>query len=79
MGKKPQGNMTMPFTGRIVRRNEAKTVGQRLLDLPAMHASSAIQSQGRIVEQDDDGAIVEVTCGCGKVLHLHCRYAAPAG
>lgn len=52
--------------------------GQRLLDLPATHASPSVQPQGRIVEQDDDGAIVEVTCNCGKVLHLYCKYAAAA-
>jgi len=69
----------MRSAGRIVKRKEVKVAGQRRLDLPAPHASPSVEPQGRIVEQDDDGAIVEVTCSCGKVLHLQCKYAAPGG
>jgi hypothetical protein len=34
----------------------------------------------RIVQESDGLAVIEVTCGCGSTIRLHCRYAAePAG
>lgn len=67
-----------PSTGRILKRQEVTVAGQRRLGVsgPTPRApSSGAQPQGRIVEQNDNGAIVEVTCGCGRVFHLHCTYA----
>lgn len=66
-------------TGRILKRDEVTVSGRRHLDSPRprTHASPSAQPQGRIVEQDNNGAIVEVTCGCGEVFHLHCTYEAP--
>ena len=40
-------------------------------------SQAAVQDlpQARIVQQDPAGAIVEVTCECGKTFLLNCRYA----
>ncbi len=34
-------------------------------------------AQARIVAQTDDGALVEVTCSCGRTVHLECGPADP--
>jgi len=69
-------------TGRILKRNKVSLTGQRRLSpsvrTPPPGAAPLGNPQGRIVEQDDFGAIVEVTCGCGQVFHLHCTYAGQA-
>jgi len=39
------------------------------------HAAAQDRPQARIVQQDPAGAIVEVTCGCGRKFLLNCRYA----
>jgi hypothetical protein len=67
-----------PTTGRILKRQEVTVTGQRRLGVsgsPRTDSASGAEPQGRIVEQDDDGAIVEITCSCGKIFHLHCTYA----
>jgi len=41
--------------------------------------SSAVpptQPQARIIEQDETRAVVEMTCGCGRKLHLNCLFGA---
>jgi len=66
-------------TGRILKRDEVTVAGSRRLDGAGQRrvAAPSAQPQGRIVEQNDSGAIVEVTCSCGNVFHLHCTYATP--
>ena len=74
----------MPSTGRILKRDAVTLAGQRCLNAsgPGRNQSASPpihgQGHGRIIEQNDSGAIVEVTCECGKVFHLHCTYAAPS-
>ena len=33
----------------------------------------------RIVEQDETGALVEVTCECGRTTYVQCEYAPSPG
>ena len=40
-------------------------------DAPGVPAG---RTQGRIIQQNDDGAVVEVTCACGRTIHLYCTY-----
>jgi hypothetical protein len=67
--------------GRILKRSNVALNGPRRLNASRSPAGSSPPAavQGRIVEQNADGAVVEVTCGCGSVFHLHCTYAPPPG
>jgi len=33
----------------------------------------------RVVEQDETGALIEVTCACGRTTHVQCDYAPGPG
>jgi hypothetical protein len=63
-------------TGKILKRDNVVVAGQRQLGVaPSRPATSPkARPQGRITGQDEHGAIVEITCGCGEVIHLHCAY-----
>jgi len=65
-------------TGKILKRDAVTITGQRELGRSAPRSSGSphrpARAQGRIVEQNENGAIVEITCGCGEILHLHCTY-----
>ena len=72
----------MPLTSsNVLKCNDVALGGSRHLGATgapraASPSTPEIEPRGRIVEQNDSGAIVEVTCSCGKVFHLHCTYAA---
>ncbi|MCP4376522.1 MAG: hypothetical protein GY794_10170 [bacterium] len=67
--------------GRILKRSKVAMSGPRRLNVSGSAAggSSSVPVQGRIIEQNADGAVVEVTCGCGNVFQLHCAYAPVPG
>ena len=51
---------------------------------PSASPAEANGPAARIVSQDDQGAMVEVTCACGRKTVLRCRFPqaggqAPAG
>ncbi|MBT3198290.1 MAG: hypothetical protein HN350_00070 [Phycisphaerales bacterium] len=65
-------------TGKILKRDEVTVAGHKRLGVSGPTRSpdaSEAQPQGRIVEQTENGAVVEITCGCGRVFHLNCVYA----
>jgi len=74
--------MTDESTATVIKSHDVKmAAGRRLAgaagggaDLPASTGAAA-----RIVRQDDDGALVEVTCACGRQTLLHCAYAPEDG
>ena len=41
---------------------------------PAAHAGTP--QQARILESNDEYAIIEVTCSCGAKSHIQCNYAS---
>ncbi len=43
----------------------------------ASHAGFAAQ-QARIIESNDEYAVIEVTCSCGAKTHVQCNYSRPA-
>ena len=59
----------------IVKSDKVKLTGRRCLPLDATSASSGTGPRGRIVRQDDNGAVIEVVCICGNTFHLNCKYA----
>ena len=59
----------------VLKRDKAKVAGQRLLARPASTGRPAENAQARIVERDDEHAIIEVRCGCGRVIQLNCTFA----
>ncbi len=42
------------------------------------HAGSAVQ-QARIIESNDEYAILELTCSCGTKTHIQCNYSQLTG
>jgi len=68
-------------TGGILKKQNVTLAGQRrlgavgsALSTPSAPAQSIGPSQGRITQQDESGATVEITCRCGEVIHLRCTY-----
>ncbi len=41
-------------------------------------SAAAAAPAARIVEQHEDRAVVEITCACGRVTRLQCRWPPPA-
>ena len=37
--------------------------------------SAGVPEQARIVESNNEYAIIEVTCGCGAKSHIQCNYS----
>ncbi len=70
----------------VVKKDMVRPAGTRQLGgavSAAVAASQAACAAGggapaaRIVEQSDRGAVVEVTCACGRKTLLHCAYTPP--
>ena len=55
-----------------VRPAGAKLIGQ------ASGGAARPGAAARIVETDEAGAMIEVTCRCGERVYLRCEYAAAA-
>ena len=69
-------------TGRILKANQVKLQGQCRLDIghssptPAPKPRPALAApQVRIVENNDQYAVMEITCSCGTKTHVRCDYA----
>jgi hypothetical protein len=61
---------------RMVRAGGSRRIGDRAA-APAGAAGG--KAAARIVEQSDAGAVLEVTCGCGRKTYVQCEYPAAAG
>ena len=61
----------------IFKKNAVKMVGTRRLELPDSQARSIGGPTARIIEQDGQITIVEVTCICGNRIHLRCSSGDP--
>lgn len=67
--------------GHILKSNNVKLEGQFRLDaghgIPgsANERSATLDSaQVRIVENQPEFAVIEVTCGCGAKINIRCEY-----
>ncbi len=64
---------------RVLKRDKIHMAGTRCLELPEHLNADGPQPTGRIVQQNDQGAVIEVTCTCGNTFRLNCTYAPPGG
>jgi hypothetical protein len=68
-------------TGNLLRADHVKLEGQLQLDL--LTARSDIPNaqnaapKARILENQPEFAIIEITCPCGTKTNLRCQYAPP--
>ncbi len=63
----------------IYKKNAVKMAGTRRLELPDSQAPSIGGPTARIIEQDGQITVVEVTCICGNRIHLQCSSGDPVG
>ena len=52
--------------------------GETAVDSPAAPGGSVAQ-QARIVESNNEYAIIEIICGCGQKTHVQCNYSSLTG
>ena len=71
--------------GRILKSNDVKLEGQFQLDvtkagsgMPGQQVAASSTPQVRVVENNPEYAVIEVTCGCGRKMSLQCDYAGTA-
>ena len=67
--------MTEPLQ-RVVKKDKVRMAGVYQMDVEAPSVPQPRQAAGRILEQRSDGAVIEVTCACGRTIRLDCAYAA---
>ena len=67
---------------RILKESEVKIDGQFTLDIvqaetsPSKEtAAGSVEPQVHIVESQSEFSVIEITCSCGKSMHLRCEYA----
>jgi hypothetical protein len=69
-------------TGRILKSDDVRFEGRLLLDVcgtkprVAKQAGAAREPTVRVVENNAEFAVVEITCSCGTKTRLRCDYAA---
>ncbi len=52
--------------------------GDMVVDSPAVPGGSVAQ-QARIVESNNEYAIIEIICSCGQKTHVQCNYSGLTG
>lgn len=62
----------------ILKKGEFRTGGPRALPVPGAGGVATPSARARITRKTADGAVIEVICGCGQRIELHCRWDAPA-
>lgn len=73
-------NVNEVLTSGVVKKDAVRCAEPLLLGAPAVRRDSTASrdaSQARLVEQTASGALIEVTCGCGKMIKVNCLYSAP--
>ena len=72
--------MSEVSTSGIVKKDAIRRGEPLLLGCPAVQPGNAADQdvgQVRLVEQTPSGALIEVTCGCGKMIKVNCLYSSP--
>jgi hypothetical protein len=72
-------------TGHVLKASDVKLEGQLYLELantqgkPPKDKNTILPApQIRIVENQQEFAVIEVTCWCGRKIHLKCEYNGSA-
>lgn len=67
--------------GRILKSNDVKLEGQFHLDvakagsgMPRQQVAASSTPEVRVVENNPEYAVIEVTCCCGRKMSLKCDY-----
>ncbi len=66
----------------VLKRHRIKPGDPCRLAAPAHaspHTHHGPPARVAVVRTDRDGAVLEVTCGCGRKTVLECRWATPEG
>jgi hypothetical protein len=58
----------------ILKKNQVRLGGVFSADAPATAASAAAGPMARIVDLQDDYAVIEVRCECGRCAYVRCRW-----
>lgn len=62
----------------ILKKGEFRTGEPMPLPVPGATGKAAPQARARITRKTAEGAVIEVICGCGERIELHCRWDASA-
>ncbi len=67
---------------RIIKKSNVKLEGKFTLDIvqpepdqPKQPGTALVEPQVRIVENQPEFAVIEITCSCGTGMSLKCEYA----
>jgi hypothetical protein len=67
---------------RIIKKSNVKLEGKFTLDIvqpepgqPKQPGTALVEPQVRIVENQPEFAVIEITCSCGTGMSLRCEYA----
>ena len=65
----------------VLKHSQVNVTGAVQIGSPTGAAAvpSGPASMARIVEQESGQAVIEIICGCGNKIYLHCRYADTPG
>lgn len=67
-------------TGPVLKKDTVRVAeGRALIGGQARPASVTGEPGVRILQQSDAGAVIEVTCPCGRKTQVICDYAADSG
>ena len=67
-------------TGPVIKKDTVRVAeGRALIGDRARPAPAAGEPGVRILQQSDAGAVIEVTCPCGRKTQVMCEYAADSG
>ena len=64
----------------IVKKDAVRSAEPLMVGAPAVGAAGIPAhdaGQVRLLEQTPSGALIEVRCGCGKMIKVNCLYSAP--
>jgi len=68
--------------GRILKGSDVKLEGRFTLDIvqpepgrPKQPGTALAEPKVRIVENQSEFAVIEITCSCGTGMYLRCEYA----
>lgn len=61
---------------RILKSNDVRLQGSFRLEMPKEKSPSSTTAQVRILENNPQFAVIEITCSCGEKTNIRCEYAA---
>jgi len=72
----------MTNTAVVLKKEQVRPGGTRRLGVVggavgAAGGATTARASVRILQQNGDGAVLEITCPCGRKTLVQCQYAAP--